>query len=129
MNAHKGASEGAAAFEERINGVHDTFKRDFVMGDGLQIGRFEIGGKTHPYRLAQRSRSGHGIDAEQIHAAQDEGEDGSLESGAAGTADCSEVASPVDERQEAGQKLAANGVHRAGKTRAFKWFCAELRRT
>ena len=86
----------------------------------------QIGGDAAPDLEPLRAPRGRGIDAEQVHAAQDERHDRGLELRAAREPDAGDVAPEIHLAREPREHLAADVVDGARVTRGLERPAAEL---
>src|SRR5690606_3446391 len=118
-NADQGPP-GVPAFEQGLEGFRQALERQFLGQGEVELLREKIGGDALPDLQPQLARRGHGVDAEQVHAAQDERHDGGVEFMAAGQADAGDRAPPAGGARQPGEHLAADVIDRTLPERLFQ---------
>src|SRR5690349_10459369 len=93
--------------------------------DALQVPRLEVARDALPHLQPLTARCGRGVDAEQVHAAQDERHDRGPELRAAGQPDARDVSPEIHVPRESREQLAAHAVDGAGETCRFQRLAAE----
>src|ERR1700722_3401885 len=89
-------SAESAAVDERREGARQIGKGDRAGDDAGEMARRKIRRDALPHRKAQRARRRRGVDAEEVHAAQDEGHDRGLKLRSAGHTDARNIAVKAD---------------------------------
>src|SRR6266850_2034768 len=117
------ANDGSArdqALEMGIESAGQLRQVDRARDDPIEVPRLEIRTDALPHREAQVSRRGHGIDAEEIHAPQNEGQDGGLEFGTGRQSDAGDIAAVTDRAREPAEEFPSDAVDAAGELRGFE---------
>src|ERR1044072_493909 len=117
---------GDRTFDVRLEGLRQLVESDRGRDDRIQVTRLEVACEALPYREAHRARRKHRVDAEQVHAAQDERHDGTFQLRARGETDAGDVAPEVRGARQPREHVAAEVVDCAAPLRFFERTRAEI---
>src|SRR5262245_42756561 len=83
---------GDRTFDVRLERLRQLVETESARDDGVQVTRLQVARETLPDRETQRPRRINGVDAEQIHTAQDERHHRALQLRTRGETDAGDVA-------------------------------------
>src|SRR5204863_3817029 len=109
LYAHHGAP-GDLAFEVGGKSARKLIEINGAGDDAREVPGAQVGRDAPPHRQSPLAPGGRGVDADQRHAAQDEGHDGGLELRPAGEADARDVAPEVHGPGEPREDIAPHVV-------------------
>src|SRR5215831_2816778 len=96
------------AVDVSLKGTGQIGKRQGAADDAIQVAWLQIAGDALPHLEPLGTWRGRGVDAQQVHAAQDEGHHRGPELGASGETHAGDVPPEIHVAGEAGQHLAAD---------------------
>src|SRR6185369_16503813 len=117
---------GDRTFDVRLERLRQLVETESARDDCVQVTRLQVARDTLPDRETQRSGRVDRVDAEQIHATQDERHDRAFQLRARCEADAGDVAPEVGGSRQPGEHVAAEIVDRAAPLCFFERPRAEI---
>src|SRR5262245_4930474 len=111
---------GHLAIDVGLERTRQIGKGDGSGHDAVEVARPEIARDALPHLEPFRALRRGGIDAQQVHAAQDEGHDRGLQLRAAGQPDAGDVPPEIHVTREARQHVSAHAVDGAAEARRLQ---------
>src|SRR5262249_13874968 len=117
---------GDRTFDVRLERLRQLVEAESARDDSVQVTRLQVGRETLPHRETQRPRRENGVDAEQVHATQDERHDGALQLRTRSETDARDVAPEVGGARQPREHVAAEIIDRAAPLSFLERSLAEI---